>query len=393
MIYRFHLLVGLLLSAWGPVAWAQQPSVPITTSVPHLAYGLESRSAGFGQITTVSPLPYLAAGLDGNPALLTRPTRSIGGQVGTLLPSFIRQGAGMNASFWQAGAWGSFGDYGALGGSAQYFSFGELTLTDEFGNPIGVARPSEWNVSMRYALAPTDQISLGIGMKLFHSGLNRLFDPQGTLETEPILSTAADVGLWYHDERIRKGRGWHWQAGLLLADVGQKVSYLPTTPRSFIPTRMELGLLTGWRAGAFEVDLAYQASKLMVPSVRFDSLRGRWIGGGTSELGLLEGMFTSFSDSDLGLRGELQEIIHQWGLEQRIRRDGWLVAFRQGLFLEHATKGNRRYASLGLSAGYAGLRFDLSGAWRWRALYQSLAPPTSDRWHWTAGLAFVFEAA
>ena len=114
------------------------------------------------------------------------------------------------------------------------------------------------------------------------------------------------------------------------------------------------------------IDLAYEAEKLLVPSppyYHYDPSNGSHtlISGMDPNVNLFQSYIQSFHDAPNGLDEELHEIIHKYGAEVRINGPNQLVvAFRNGYFNEHKTKGNRKLLTTGFSLGYWGFEISMS---------------------------------
>ena len=334
------LLCGILVTS---LAWAQSPppltrgSRTISTAVPFLGMEDEARSTGFGRITAVAPLGYYATGLDGNPATLAQGSRSFGGYT-TISPRF----SAIPEWSIQLGGWLPLNESHTLGIQANAFSYDG----DFWGEP---SSGSGWerNLGLRYALVLSPMVSMGIGFNFFQSYLHF---PRWTAPSR-TLGASADWGLWLHRENHSTDLGTHWQVGLSVQDLGPKLDY-PLFPANrnptFIPTRLKLGGLFGFQFfEALDLDLAYQAQKMLVPSV-----------GANQETGAIAGAFQSFADSPEGLVGEWREVRHHLGLEIRWRAEGWWLAARIGYTYEHEFVGSRQTLDFGASVGYRGIRFD-----------------------------------
>jgi hypothetical protein len=129
--------------------------------------------------------------------------------------------------------------------------------------------------------------------------------------------------------------------GLNLTNMGAKISYTNSNNRDFIPANMRLGAALKTSLDDYNsLTVTADVNKLMVPSE-----------GGQSDKTLLSGMFGSFTDAEGGFSEELREFNLSTGVEYWYND---LFAARAGLFLEDATKGNRKFVTLG-----AGLKYNV----------------------------------
>jgi coproporphyrinogen III oxidase-like Fe-S oxidoreductase len=67
----------------------------------------------------------------------------------------------------------------------------------------------------------------------------------------------------------------------------------------------------------------------------------------------------SFYDAPGGFREEMHEIMHKVGTEVRINYQNKLyAAIRMGRIMEHSTKGNRKFNTIGIGVGAFGFTLD-----------------------------------
>ena len=67
--------------------------------------------------------------------------------------------------------------------------------------------------------------------------------------------------------------------------------------------------------------------------------------GQDPNVGTVQGVFQSFNDAPGGMQEELNELMYSVGMEYWYLKQ---FAFRGGYFHEHATKGNRKYFTVGV---------------------------------------------
>ena len=168
------------------------------------------------------------------------------------------------------------------------------------------------------------------------------------------------------------------------------MSYTKTDQKDFLPMNMmvgaQLNLGIGYGTVRFEHDLSYQVTKMLVPTPpaygqnlyldetlpsgdsigqlnhpsNLDPTYGQIIAGKDPNVGTFQGIFRSFNDAPGGTKEEWNEVIHQMAHEFRfVLNDFFMLAVREGFFFEHATKGNRKYVTLGAGIGVAGFRLDM----------------------------------
>ena len=308
------------------------------------------QTGGMGEVGVVSSPVYYASGLTQNPALLARGGAIFGGQLS--YTPWLRA-LGIPDIYM-----GDFGIYGkidnnnkhALGYRLRYFDLGALNPGGNLGQPPAFVNPYELTQGLRYAWAATDHLSVGVGLNHFTSQL--VYASSGQLDPRPMRDISGDMGFVYHSG----SDPFNWSVGGSVLNMGRKQAVLGDGIRNqFIPTQANLGVMMGIKDqfgenGIFTFETAYQVSKLLVPSE-----------GGRSEKSAIGGIFSSFWDAPGGFSEELQEYVHQFGVEGRVQSgEVFMAAIRSGAFLEHANKGNRKYITLGSSIGLYGFRFDFA---------------------------------
>ncbi len=241
---------------------------------------------------------------------------------------------------------------GVIGSSLRYFSLGEIDFTDIQGQPVGSDKPNEFALDVAYARKVSDVLSAAVTLRYIHSRLASNANISGDLK--PVNSVAGDVSLLYRKDftinNTSGGLPTTFSSGINISNIGPKVSYTDISgDKDFIPVNLRIGYSFKFQFDEFNsLTFTNDFNKLLVPSV--DSL-GQ--GGGRSDLPLLEGMFTSFSDADGGFSEELSEINIAVGLEYWYRE---VFAARAGFFYEDPEKGNRKFFTVG-----AGIKYNVFG--------------------------------
>lgn len=259
-----------------------------------------------------------------------------------------------------------------LSSSFRYFSLGEIVFTSLTGTVTGTYHPIEMAVDAGYSRRFNDQFSGGIALRYIHSDLTSGRTTPGGDETFPGTSLAADLGFYYQNE-IRVGEGDAlWALGLSLSNMGPGIRYTADTERTPLPSNLRLGgrvlfLINEEHSLSVQGDM----NKLLVPTQAVydtDTSTGEAviIRGKTPPKSLLVGMLQSFYDapgilmqngSYSVLQEELNEIQYSLGMEYTFRK---LLFLRMGYFSEHASKGNRKYYTLGAGVNYHLFSLDLS---------------------------------
>lgn len=259
-----------------------------------------------------------------------------------------------------------------IGGSLRYFSLGNIIFTDIVGNTVGQFNPNEFAIDGAYARKFSDRWSGGLALRFIYSNLTNGIDVQGT-PSFAGTTVAADISTCYLNPDMKVGgKKASYMFTTAITNIGGKISYTKSADRDFIPINLRIGnsmkiKVDDYNAFTFLLD----ANKLLVPTppVRVDATNqtvypdkqiGEVGSGKENNVPIVTGMLQSFGDAPGVLKAdgtrsvfqeELREIILCGGVEYSYNN---MFAIRTGYFHEHATKGNRRYFTLG-----AGIKFNV----------------------------------
>ncbi len=257
----------------------------------------------------------------------------------------------------------------AVSASLRYFSLGTIQFTDRVGNSLGDYKPNEFSVDATYSRKLTENFSGAVGIRYIRSDLTQGQDANGVL-TEPGQSVAADVAVYY-----RKSVKWFKTKGLFafganVSNMGAKISYSETLERDFIPTNLRFGPSLTLELDKYnKIMIAVDINKLLVPTPPVYALDSSGnnipLGNGRYEIesgmdpdrGIVNALFTSFYDAPGGFSEEMREFNVGAGAEY-IYDEKFFI--RGGYFYEHATKGNRKFFTLGLGFKYNVFAIDIS---------------------------------
>jgi hypothetical protein len=257
----------------------------------------------------------------------------------------------------------------AISMSLLYFSLGNIDFTNDVGEKTTSFNPNEFAVDMAYARKLGESFSGGFALRYIYSNLTGgAFINAGQIQTQAGKSVAADLSAYYRNPLDLGSKKTILAAGIDISNIGSKISYSTSTVKDFIPMNFRLGVnwkidLDEYNSIAFGVDI----NKLLVPtppvyklnadgSYATDSITHERIviaGKDPTNISVPQAIFTSWSDAPAGFQEELKEITWQPGLEYWYDKQ---FALRAGYFHEAATKGNRKYFTLG-----AGLRYNVFG--------------------------------
>ncbi len=265
----------------------------------------------------------------------------------------------------------------AVGLGLRYFSLGDIQFTNEQGEPVGQNRPNEVELALAYSRKLTDNLSAGLGLKYIYSNLANGQTVGGT-EIEAGQAMAADISFTYMADLTDNSS---LTAALALSNLGPKISYTNSINKDFLPSNLGIG-------AAYEVDIdeyntfvfALDINKLMVPSpipAKIKQDDGTLIdnpeydGNGNGipdfkEKSVVSGIFGSFGDAPGGGSEEIRELMYSIGAEYWYDEQ---FSVRAGYYSEHATKGNRKYFTVGM-----GLKYNVFGL-----NFSYLVPTTNQR--------------
>lgn len=325
---------------------------PINTAVPFLTIAPDGRAAGMGDLGAAS-IPdissqhwnvakYAFMEGKGGLAFTYRPWLS------RIIPDF---------DHFYSSAYYKLNQKSTISASLRYFSLGTQISGPTVPVPIDIYSPHEFAVDVGFSRQLTEDFSGGFALRYIHSDLSGgLFLPGGG--TRPGQSLAADIGLYYENDFWIEERDFSWALGMNISNVGTSISYTADDARVPIPTNLRLGGRISRKIGEdHSFSLLADANKYLVPT---PGLNGFEI-----PESILVGMFQSFGDApgilfpdgtrSSVLREELYEIMISIGAEYWYKD---LFAARMGYFHENEYKGNRKYLTFGLSAGWRFLTFD-----------------------------------
>lgn len=265
-------------------------------------------------------------------------------------------------------------NYSTVAASLTYFSLGEITFTDEFGNSQGIEKPNEFTLDATYSRKFSEKISGAVAGRFIYSNLTMGRDVGGA-STHAGTSYAADVSMFYTTPMDFKNMsGGNFSFGVNISNIGTKISYSDAnTIRDFIPTNLRIGPsltldIDDYNSMTFMVDF----NKLLIPTPPIyytDSfnLDGEPVVkyGMDPDVLVVSGIIQSFYDAPGNYDDETGDmILSPFGEELReVQISGGIeywydkqFAVRGGYFYEHATKGNRKYFTVG-----AGLKYNVFG--------------------------------
>ena len=325
----------------------------ITTSVPFLIIGPDSRSGGMGDVGVASTPD--ANSMHWNPAKYAFVEDDMGFAINYVpwLRSLVP-----DISLSYLSGYLKRNDKETIGMSLRYFSLGDITFTDINSNVIGQYKPNELAISTAYARKLSNHYSLAIAVRYIYSDLTGGQTLTGGLGTHAGQSIAADISSYFNKEvRIAK-KDFDWAIGLNISNLGNKISYTETAVRDFIPINMRFGTSIGTAFDDYNrMSIEFDVNKLLVPTPPSYNDNGDINGGMDPDVSVVSGVFQSFWDAPGGTKEEFRELNYSAGLEYWYAEQ---FAVRAGYFYEHPTKGDRQYFTMGAGVKYNVFALDFS---------------------------------
>lgn len=355
---------------------AQENINAITTAVPFLLIAPDTRAGGMGDAGAASSPD--ANSTHWNPAKLAFIEKEMGFSL-SYIPWLRKLIPDINLSY--LSGYKRIDKDQTVAVSLFYSSLGEITFTDEQGTQIGNYRPNEFAFDVAYARKLSDRFSGGMAMRYIYSNLTLGQVVQGA-QTKAGKSAAADISVYYQNKDINIGKTEaEFAFGAAVTNIGSKMSYSVTSRRDFIPTNLRLGPALILKPDEYNsIGFIFDASKLLVPTPPAYDGNGtdpeNIIAGRDPNVGVASGIFGSFNDAPGALirndgkpvlnsdgtaevekgsvfNEEMREINLSVGMEYWYDKQ---FALRAGYFHEHATKGNRKFFTIG-----AGLKYNVFG--------------------------------
>ena len=207
----------------------------------------------------------------------------------------------------------------------------------------------EYYAGMSLSYQLTKNFSIGSNVKYAYSDYN---NPPSFRKAYNANMTIFDLGFYYETATNwnQKTKG-DFSIGMAISNLGSKAKYTGNPEGFFIPANMGIGTAYGFDFNKnYYFQIIGEVNKLLVP-YRYEGLKFNLSYYGQN---LFKSYFDSFTDAENGIKEEIQELIWQFGQEHRIifpfkkRNNDYLdLTVRNGLYLEHQDKGNRRYFTHG----------------------------------------------
>jgi hypothetical protein len=336
----------------------------ITTAVPFLLIAPDSRAGAMGDVGVASSPD--ANSMHWNVAKMAFVEKEMG--ISISYSPWLRQLVpDINLSY--VSGYKKLGDDKAIGASLRYFSLGDIKFTDDQGNAIGDFNPAEFAFDLGFSQKFGDRFSGGIAARYIYSNLTGGIDVGGS-DTKAGTSFAVDVSTFYtHDDMEVFGQDAILNVGLNISNIGAKISYTADAVKDFIPINMRLGQSLTFVLDDYNTfSILTDVNKLLVPTPPIYAtdesgdpivVDGEPVieSGKSPDVPVVTGMLQSFNDAPGGFSEELREFNISAGLEYWYNKQ---FAVRTGYFHESATKGNRKYFTVGAGLKLSVFSIDFS---------------------------------
>ena len=345
-----------VLPAMGQTEVSRNKINSVSTAVPFLTIAPDSHSAAMGDVG-VATSPDVNS-LHWNPAkyVFAESDRGVALSYSPWLRGLVHD---MNLLYLTGYA--QIDKMQTIAGSLRYFNMGSIQFTDINGDPLKTGRPNEFAIDVAYARMFSEKVSAALAFRYIRSDISSGIPSQSGAKARAGNSFAADIAMYYHSELELFDKSGTWALGADISNIGNKMAYSNEQQKTFLPINMRIGGSLGLNLDSYnKFNFAVDFNKLLVPTPpeydpkTHEIIPGR---GKSRDVGVVQGMFQSFTDAPDGFKEEMHEISYGVGLEYLYRE---AFAVRTGYFHEHPTKGNRRYFTMGIGLQMNMIGFDFS---------------------------------
>ena len=208
-------------------------------------------------------------------------------------------------------------------------------LSSQNRNPM-----ADFAVGATYSKQLGTNFSIGVTLKYISASLAEFSTTSGIF-VKNGKTVAGDISAYYRKQLINNGSGkmLEWSAGVVVSNLGDKVSFSGGIPSYVLPTTLKIGGGLSFAPNTHhKFSFILDASKLAIPN-------------NVNALGqtVFSGIIKSFSDAPGGFKEEMQEVVWSGGAEYQYKNT---YTLRTGYFGENKNKGGRKYFTAG-----TGVRF------------------------------------
>jgi type IX secretion system protein PorV len=313
----------------------------VTTAVPFLRISPDARTGGMGDLS-VATSPDANSGFYN---LAKIPFNESQAGIGVTYTPWLKD-LGLNDVYLASLAgYYKFDENQAINGSVRYFSLGNIQFTDNLGNDLNSFRPKEFGIDVGYSRKLSDKMGMGVGLKYIYSNLAGGAATNGS-NYKAGTAIAGDLGFYYEG---KNDIGTGWAFGAALTNLGSKIAYTDNADqKDFIPANLGFGTTyTKVFDEQNKISFGVDVNKLLVPTPPAEGDQAAL--EAYRKQGVVNSWFSSFSDAPGGASEEIKEFQFSIGGEYWYNNQ---FALRTGYFWEDATKGNRKYFTMGIGIKY-----------------------------------------
>jgi hypothetical protein len=344
MYTKILVFTLFLFTLYNPILAQEADEInAITTAAPFLMITPDGRAGGMGDVGVATSPDFNNQHHNPAKAAFNQSSLSIGVNFTPWMNKLVNDVylGGISAT-------GLIDEKSAWSASFKYFTLGEINLTDYDGNEIGIEKPNEMAVDGTYALKLSEGFAMGVTMRYIRSDFALKVQDS---ELKTVNTFSVDISGYYESMEDNYGDfNGVFRGGFNISNIGPKVSYVDGGRENFLPTNLKLGAGFDFIFDDFnKVNLTLETNKLLVPTPNPDE--------DDSEIGFVEGMFSSFGDAPGGFSEELKEFTWQVGTEYIYNE---AFALRAGYFHESKMKGSRQFFTLGAGFKFKATHIDVS---------------------------------
>ncbi len=327
---------------------------PIPTSVQMLNIAPEARGSAMGD-AGVASTPDINS-QHWNPAKYAFMDSNLGASL-SITPWLRKLVSDINLFY--AVAYYKIDQRNTVSASLRYFSLGDLVFYNDLGNENGSYKPNEFALDAAYAILLAKGFSGSVAMRYIHSDLGYSFDDDGYKAGNAF---AVDLAFFYTtDFHFKNGQSGTLNAGINFSNIGTKITYDDGVTNEYLPANLRLGAGFWYKLDKYNtLGAALDFNKLLVPTPTYRASEGEDVYEEKMKYydkSVIGSLFTSFGDAPGGAKEEFQEIDICAGLEYIYNE---LVFARVGYHNNSKSKGNLKYATVGIGVKYSFVNLDVS---------------------------------
>jgi hypothetical protein len=316
----------------------------VTTAVPFLRINPDARGGGMGDVG-------IANSADVNSSfwnLAKTPFNKNYSGIGVTYTPWLKDLGLSDVYLASLNGFHKLDDVQAISASVRYFSLGNIQFTDFAGNPLGSFKPKEFAIDLGYSRKLSEQLSIGVAFRYINSSLANGDPNNSGVIYKAGTSIAADASVYYNGADA-EGQGWSF--GAALTNLGGKIGYTnDSRNKDFIPANLGLGVsYTNVFDEDSKISFSLDINKLLVPAaptvVNIASIDSVNLANYRS-MSVFNSYGKSFGDGS----NQLKSLQASVGAEYSYANQ---FMVRAGYYFEDASRGNRKYFSVGVGLKYS----------------------------------------